>query len=137
MGLEVATRIADLVATNPTAGDPKAQGDDHIRMLKSILQTEFNPYSISANGYATMPGGTIWQWGSVITSGSADVNITFPVAFTTAMYAIVPAYVNAAGSGNVTASFGQATLTTIPVGAYVGSTGSRASASVYFIAIGK
>lgn len=37
MGLEVTTYINGLVATNPTAADPKNQGDDHIRLIKSCL----------------------------------------------------------------------------------------------------
>lgn len=39
MGLEAATYISQLVATNPTAGDKKNQGDDHFRLLKAVLQT--------------------------------------------------------------------------------------------------
>jgi hypothetical protein len=41
MGLETATYINGLVATNPTASDPKSQGDDHIRLLKSTIQASF------------------------------------------------------------------------------------------------
>lgn len=42
MGLETATYIADLVATNPIGPtDPKSQGDDHLRLLKSVLQNTF------------------------------------------------------------------------------------------------
>jgi hypothetical protein len=42
MGLESATFISGLVATNPVgATDPKAQGDDHIRLVKSVLQSTF------------------------------------------------------------------------------------------------
>lgn len=41
MGLETGTYISDLVATNPAAGDSKAQGDDHLRLLKSTLQATF------------------------------------------------------------------------------------------------
>jgi hypothetical protein len=41
MALETATYIDDLVATNPTAGDPVSQGDDHIRLLKSVIQATF------------------------------------------------------------------------------------------------
>ena len=42
MGLEAATYISQLVATNPVgATDPKSQGDDHIRLLKSALQSTF------------------------------------------------------------------------------------------------
>jgi len=42
MGLESATFISGLVATNPVgASDPKAQGDDHLRLIKSVLQSTF------------------------------------------------------------------------------------------------
>ncbi len=38
MGLETGTRIEDLVASNPLGTDPKAQGDDHLRLLKACVQ---------------------------------------------------------------------------------------------------
>lgn len=37
MGLESVTYINDLVTTNPTSTDPKSQGDDHIRNIKTAL----------------------------------------------------------------------------------------------------
>jgi len=40
MPLEVATHINQLVSTNPTATDPKSQGDDHLRLIKSALTTD-------------------------------------------------------------------------------------------------
>ncbi len=41
MGLESATYIQDLVTTNPSGGDQKAQGDDHIRLIKAVLKNTF------------------------------------------------------------------------------------------------
>jgi hypothetical protein len=42
MGLEVATYINGLVITNPVgASDPKSQGDDHLRLLKSTIKNTF------------------------------------------------------------------------------------------------
>ena len=42
MGLESASFISQLVSTNPVgATDPKAQGDDHLRLIKSVLQAQF------------------------------------------------------------------------------------------------
>lgn len=38
MGLETGSYIADLVASNPVSGDAQSQGDDHIRLLKTVLQ---------------------------------------------------------------------------------------------------
>lgn len=41
MPLETGSSIADLVVTNPTPGDPKQRGDDHLRLIKSILKVTF------------------------------------------------------------------------------------------------
>lgn len=41
MGLETGTYISDLNAANPASSDPKSQGDDHIRLVKSTLQATF------------------------------------------------------------------------------------------------
>lgn len=41
MALETGTYISDLVSTNPVSGDPKSQGDDHIRLLKSTIKATF------------------------------------------------------------------------------------------------
>lgn len=38
MGLEVASSIPQLVTTNPVAGDPLGQSDDHIRLIKTVLR---------------------------------------------------------------------------------------------------
>lgn len=41
MGLESADFIDELVISNPLATDPKSQGDDHIRLVKKVLQQSF------------------------------------------------------------------------------------------------
>jgi hypothetical protein len=41
MGLETATYINGLVSTNPTAGDPVSQGDDHVRLIKAAVLATF------------------------------------------------------------------------------------------------
>lgn len=41
MSLESADFIPGLVASNPEGTDPKSQGDDHLRMLKHVLKTQF------------------------------------------------------------------------------------------------
>ena len=41
MPLETGTSISDLVSTNPAATDGIVQGDDHIRLLKTVLKTTF------------------------------------------------------------------------------------------------
>jgi hypothetical protein len=41
MGLETADWISELVATNPASGDDVAVGDNHLRLLKEVLQSSF------------------------------------------------------------------------------------------------
>lgn len=41
MALETGNYISDLVITNPTAADPKSQGDDHLRLIKSAIKNTF------------------------------------------------------------------------------------------------
>src|SRR5690606_35137911 len=68
MGLETSTYIDGLVTTNPDGDDGKSQGDDHIRLIKSVLKNTF-PNStgavtvthnqlnaVGANGVLCFPG---------------------------------------------------------------------------------
>jgi len=48
MALETATYINQLVATNPTGTDPKSQGDNQIRLLKTVLQAQFTGLGAAA-----------------------------------------------------------------------------------------
>jgi len=48
MGLESATYISQFVDTNPTATDPISQGDDHLRLIKSVLQSQFTTLGAAA-----------------------------------------------------------------------------------------
>lgn len=41
MPLESATFISQLDPSNPTSSDPKSQGDNHLRMIKKVLQDQF------------------------------------------------------------------------------------------------
>jgi hypothetical protein len=41
MSLESATYVANLNTSNPAATDPKSQGDDHLRLIKSVLKNSF------------------------------------------------------------------------------------------------
>jgi microcystin-dependent protein len=73
MGLETATYITDLVATYPRGTDSKAQGDNHIRLLKEVLQAQF-PYLGSAAVTATAADL------NVITGGASSIyDLVYPV----------------------------------------------------------
>jgi len=48
MGVETATFISQLSATNPLATDAISQGDDQIRLIKSVLQAQFTTLGAAA-----------------------------------------------------------------------------------------
>jgi hypothetical protein len=62
MALEVTTTIEGLVSANPVTGDTVAQGDDHIRLLKTVLKATplvvdraYGEYTANANIASTLP----------------------------------------------------------------------------------
>ncbi len=48
MALESADWVTQLVSANPVVGDPVGQGDDHLRMLKTVLKNSFPSTSTTA-----------------------------------------------------------------------------------------
>lgn len=95
MALETASWISQLVDTNPVAGDPVGEGDDHLRMLKTVLQNSFPSSSTSAvipdmtsqSGKFLTTDGTDSSWGTVpdpIESGTKMmfVQTTAPTGWT-------------------------------------------------------
>lgn len=62
MGLESGTFVDDLVITNPPGGDDKRQGDDHLRLIKTVLRNTlkraskafFLPSSVSKSANYTV-----------------------------------------------------------------------------------
>ena len=57
---ETASHINQLVATNPDGADLKTQGDDHIRMIKSVLLTDFP--NIAGAVTADHTGAELFAW---------------------------------------------------------------------------
>lgn len=51
MGLETGSTISSFITSNPTSSDPVNQGDDHLRLIKSVLQAQFP--GTGGLGYAT------------------------------------------------------------------------------------
>lgn len=57
MGLEVASFVSGLNALNPVGGtDPKSQGDDHLRLIKSVLLATF-PGAVGALKFESTDAG--------------------------------------------------------------------------------
>lgn len=79
MGLETVTYISDLVAGNPTANDPKAQGDDHLRNIKAALKNTFP----NVSGAATVTQAQLNYLASASgTTGTATGKVVFDVGAT-------------------------------------------------------
>lgn len=107
MGLETATYIDDLNTGNPAAGDNVSQGDDHLRLIKQVLQNTFpnidgavNPtptelnYSVGLTELLTTslekaaPAGSIVMWPTgtaptqwLLCDGSAVSRATYSALF--------------------------------------------------------
>jgi hypothetical protein len=46
MSLETGNFIKNLIDTNPEGTDPKSQGDDHLRLIKHVLKTQFSGLTV-------------------------------------------------------------------------------------------
>lgn len=75
MGLEVATFLSQLVPTNPLVGDAVSQGDDHLRLLKSTLQSTF-PNASKALYFPT----SVAEQTSTVNVAAADAGKVYPVS---------------------------------------------------------
>ena len=84
MALESATYISQLTATNPTTSDSVAQGDDHLRLIKDVLQKQFTTLGASA-----------------VTTTAAELNLLDGVTSTTAELNIVDGVTSTAAELNI------------------------------------
>ena len=79
MALESGTYVKDLVSTNPPGTDAISQGDDHLRLIKSVLQNSFPSNSnapiipdVSGNGGKYLQvnsGATATEWATIRNRG--------------------------------------------------------------------
>lgn len=96
MGLETVVNIADLVRTNPPGTDPKSQGDDHLRNIKTALLNNIVGYTGAVtvtgvdggavNAYTLTPAaGTLIAYGlrmvaifspTITNTGAVTLNIS-------------------------------------------------------------
>ena len=73
MAVESASWVTQLVDTNPVVGDPVGEGDDHLRMIKTVLKNSFPSTSTAAiipnmsgqSGKYLTTDGTDSSWGTV------------------------------------------------------------------------
>jgi hypothetical protein len=85
MALETGTNISDLTASNPTSGDNASQGDDHLRLIKTVLKTDFPSFVSSTTGVVatqaelsvlgSVTAGTVTASKSVVVDASSKVDV--------------------------------------------------------------
>ena len=73
MALESGNYINDLAITNPTSSDPKSQGDDHLRLIKTVLKETLNGFTGAILVTATDTGTAT---GHILTPSTALVSYT-------------------------------------------------------------
>lgn len=76
MSLESATYIADLVSTNPTGADGKAQGDNHIRLMKAVAKATLPNADRAMPLWAAVTDVASAATALIVASGSLKVRIT-------------------------------------------------------------
>jgi hypothetical protein len=94
MSLESATVISQLQVTNPATADPVSQGDDHLRLIKAVLQSQFP--GVGGAGFA-----------SPISATETELNYVHGV--TSAIQPQITAAANAAAAAQTTANNAQTT----------------------------
>lgn len=75
MALETGTYVQDLVTTNPTTNDPVSQGDDHLRLIKALLDATF-PNASKAFYFPTTSASKV-SGDSPVTVAATDENVLF------------------------------------------------------------
>ena len=92
MPLETGDFISDLVITNPLGTDPKSQGDDHLRLLKKVIQQTFPDFdrlvrltAEQMNGLtgmvAAFPVAVTAAEGWLVADGQTVLRATYPDLF--------------------------------------------------------
>jgi hypothetical protein len=84
MAKETASWVTQLDTANPVVGDPVGEGDDHLRMLKTVLKNSFPSTSTTAivpdvsgeSGKILTNDGTDTSWGTAGSSIPDDDSIT-------------------------------------------------------------
>ena len=75
MGLETGSTISSFITSNPTSSDPVNQGDDHLRLIKSVLKAQF-------------PGSGGLGYATAITATEAELNSLHTGNITTILPAV-------------------------------------------------
>ncbi len=77
MTVESATFISQLSASNPAAGDNISEGDDHIRLIKTVLQSQFpNLGAVASTATSAQLNKLGFETGSIMMWASNSIPTT-------------------------------------------------------------
>ena len=99
MGVETATYISQLSATNPLGTDPISEGDNQIRLVKDVLQKQFTTLGAAA---VTTTAGELNVLDAV-TAGTAAASKAVVLDSNAAVNAVKTAALHIGASGSETA----------------------------------
>ena len=127
---------------NPTA-PTQAANDSSTKLATTAFVNNLFSGSIGANGYITLPGGLIIQWGTgsgTFAGQSSSATFNFPTSFSSAVYSVTATLINSGSVASTVAAL--QVVSTSTSGATVHSSGYQSGSytsltSFYWIAIGK
>lgn len=134
MALETVSTIYDLVASNPTAGDPLSQADDHLRNIKTALLSSFAFTTGVQDSYKI--GSMIVKIGGGLTASDGTATITYTTPFPSAVRFVIPALQASVVDTRVFLNSNAGTVSSFPVFACT-TTGSPMGVSFIWLAIGR
>lgn len=131
MALETASYISQLVLTNPVGGsDAKSQGDDHIRLLKTVLQTQFPNFTAAA----CTPTVTELNYVAGVTSAiQTQLNAKAPAASPTFTGTITAAAITATGALSLTGSVAMASASSVTAPTVAAGSNGTSVATTEFV----
>lgn len=124
MALETGTYISDLDVLNPTSTDPKAQGDDHLRLIKSTVKNTFPQLTGPVNATQAEINRLVGLNAPAVgtTTTQTLTNKTISVDSNTVSGVAASSFVLSNASGNID---GAAAQKVIPAGVVVGTTDTQ------------
>jgi hypothetical protein len=100
MGVETASYISQLVNTNPVVGDPVGEGDDHLRLIKAVLQLQFPNLTAGAVNTTQTEMNLLDGVTALVSLGSANTWTAGQIGEITALTSATTVTIDMANSNN-------------------------------------
>ena len=102
----------------------------------SLINSAVFNSALTASGYQKLPSGLIYQWGTTTSSATADVAVTYPIAFPSASVYSVQVSASSPSGTSAFANYNSPTSSTFNIAAY-NLTGARVAIGVTWLILGK